>query len=110
MESFEGSDEEQFVAELPRSLRQKIANFLFRDLVASLPVLCKANVALLNALADCTEINMFSPNDEILKPGERIHGALLVSREPFQEIIKAQCDLLRIDQMKDIACTLNECC
>jgi len=51
-----------------------------RDLISSLPVLRRANNALLNALVDCVENNNFAPNDEILKPGEQIKGALLVSR------------------------------
>ena len=42
-------------------------------LVASLLLLRNDNTALLNALADSVEINIFSPNDNILKPGEQIH-------------------------------------
>lgn len=75
-----GADEEKFLSELPGSLQQQVANFMYRDLISSLPVLRKANNALLNALADCAEINIFSPHDDILKPGETVRGAVLVSR------------------------------
>lgn len=75
-----GADEEKFLSELPRSLQQQVANFMCRDLIASLPVLRKANTALLNALADCAEINIYSPNDDVLKPGDQIRGTVLVSR------------------------------
>jgi voltage-gated potassium channel len=75
-----GADEEQLLRELPQSLQQQVANFMCRDLIASLPVLRKANIALLNALADSAEINIFSPNDDILKPGEPMKGTILISR------------------------------
>ena len=77
-----GADEEQILGELPRSLQQRVANFMCRDLVASIPFLRKANNALLNALAESAEynLNIYSPNDDILKPGERIKGTLLISR------------------------------
>ena len=77
-----GADEEQILGELPRSLQQRVANFMCRDLVASIPFLRKANNALLNALAESAEynLNIYSPNDEILKPGQRIKGTLLISR------------------------------
>ena len=75
-----GADEEKFLNELPGSLQQQVANFMCRDLISSLPVLRKANNALLNAVADCAENNIYSPNDHVLKPGEQIRGAILVSR------------------------------
>jgi len=75
-----GADEEKFLVELPRSLQQQITNVLYRDLIGSLPVLRKANNALLNALADCTEVNIYSPRDDVLKPGEQLRGAILISR------------------------------
>ena len=77
-----GADEEQILGELPRSLQQRVANFMCRDLVASIPFLRKANNALLNALAESAEynLNIYSPNDDILQPGERIKGTLLISR------------------------------
>lgn len=75
-----GADEARFVEELPSSLQQQVANFMCRDLIASLPFLRSANTSLLNALAECVEINIYSPKDEILKKGEHIRGAILVSR------------------------------
>ena len=77
-----GADEEQILGELPRSLQQRVANFMCRDLVATIPFLRKANNALLNALAESAEynLNIYSPNDDILQPGERIKGTLLISR------------------------------
>ena len=66
--------------ELPRSLQQQVANFLYKDLISSLPALRKANNALLNALTECSEMSIYSPNDEILRPGEQLRGALLISR------------------------------
>ena len=77
-----GADEERILGELPRSLQQRVANIMCRDLVASIPFLRKANNALLNALAESAEynLNIYSPNDDILKPGERIKGTLLISR------------------------------
>ena len=75
-----GADEERFLSELPKSLQQQVSNFMCRDLIAALPVLRKANTALLNALTDCAEVNIYSPNDDILKYGEQIRGTLLLSR------------------------------
>jgi len=72
-----GADEVKFLGELPSSIQQQVANFMCRDLIASLPLLRKANLSLLNALADCVEINIYSPNDEILKKGDPIRGAIL---------------------------------
>ena len=74
-----GADEERFLLELPRSLQQQVGNFLCRDLVASLPILRKANRSLLNAIVECCELNVYSPGDEIVKAGEKIRGAVLVS-------------------------------
>lgn len=75
-----GANEQEFLNELPKSLQQQVANFMSRDLIKTLPLLRKANNALLNALTDCVESNIYSPNDEILRPGEQVKGALLVSR------------------------------
>lgn len=43
-------------------------------------MLRKANAALLNALADCAENNIYSPGDFILKPGEQVKGVILLAR------------------------------
>lgn len=85
-----GADEEKFLNELPKSLQQQVSNFMCRDLIASLPLLRNANTALLNALADSVEVNIFSPNDEIIKPGEQIQGALLVSRGEVEVLKKGK--------------------
>lgn len=69
----------KFLAELPRTLQQQVTNFLCRDIIASLPILRNANNALLNALVECAEMNIYSPNDEIVKSGERPTGAILVA-------------------------------
>lgn len=70
----------EFLSELPKSIQLQIANFMSRDLISSLPVLRKANNALLNALTDCIESNIYSPNDEILRSGEQVKGVLLIAR------------------------------
>jgi CRP-like cAMP-binding protein len=75
-----GVDEEKIMNDLPMSLQQQVANFMCRDLIASLPILRGANAALLNALADFTQINIYSPNDFILKTGDPIKGAIIVAR------------------------------
>ena len=72
-----GADEMKFLNELPSSIQQQVSNFLRRDLIASLPLLRRANLSLLNALAECVEINIYAPNDEIVKRGDTIMGALL---------------------------------
>lgn len=131
-----------------------MANFLYRDLISSIPALRKANNALLNALTECCEMSIYSPHDEILSPGEHLRGALLVSRgeveildghfverkmqrfdryaeeslfqdkvneklirsktfsevfllpsSDFQSIIKSQCDLPHILQMRETSLT-----
>jgi len=78
--TLKGADEEQFLTELPRTLQQQVTNFMCRDIIAALPLLRKANKALLNALVECSEMNIFSPNEDIVKAGEKIRGAILVSR------------------------------
>lgn len=82
-----GADEEKFLRELPKSLQQQVFNFMCRDLIASLPILRKANTALLNALADCSEVNIYSPDDDILKVGEPIKGTLLICRGEVEVLV-----------------------
>jgi len=65
-----GADEEKFLMELPRTLQQQVTNYMCRDIIASLPILRRANRALLNALVECAEMNIYSPHDEIVKCGE----------------------------------------
>lgn len=72
-----GANEVKFLNELPSSIQQQVSNFMCRDLIASLPLLRNANLSLLNALADSVEINIYSPNDEILKKGDLVKGAIL---------------------------------
>ena len=43
-----GADEEQFLMELPRTLQQQVTNYMCRDIISSLPLLRRANGALLN--------------------------------------------------------------
>lgn len=69
----------QFLAELPSTLQQQVTNFMCRDIIASLPILRNANNALLNALVECAEMNTYSPNDEIVKRGEKLRGVILVA-------------------------------
>lgn len=90
-----GADEQEFLSELPKSLQQQVANYMSRDLLKTLPVLRKANNALLNALTDCVEANIYSPNDEILRPGEQLKGALLVSRGEVEIFKGSQGESLR---------------
>ena len=78
--TLKGADEEQFLTELPRTLQQQVTNFMCRDIIAALPLLRKANKALLNALVECSEMNIFCHNEDIVKVGEKIRGAILVSR------------------------------
>ena len=75
-----GADEEQFLTELPHTLQQQVTNYMCRDIIANLPLLRKANTALLNALVECAEMNIYSPNEDIVKCGENIRGAYLVAR------------------------------
>jgi len=75
-----GVDEQQFLDELPPSLKQQVSNLFVRDLLQGLPTLMKSNNALLNALAETVEVHVYSPRDEILRPGEVEPGALIVSR------------------------------
>ena len=65
-----GVDKETFLSEIPKSLQQQLANLMCRDLIALLPVLRKVNMALLNALANCAEINIYSSNNNVLRPGD----------------------------------------
>ncbi|KAL9190988.1 hypothetical protein ACHAXT_000694 [Thalassiosira profunda] len=75
-----GADEEQFLLELPRTLQQQVTNYLCRDVVASLPLLRGANKALLNALVEISEMNVYSPGDDLVRRGEKIRGCLLVAQ------------------------------
>eukprot|EP00804_Cyclotella_cryptica_P021886 CCRYP_000852-RA/>CCRYP_000852-RA protein AED:0.03 eAED:0.03 QI:454/0.9/0.90/1/0.7/0.72/11/722/2116 len=84
-----GADEGKFLAELPRTLQQQVTNFMCRDIIASLPILRNANNALLNALVECAEMNIYSPNDEIVKSRERPRGAILVAHGEV-EILKGE--------------------
>ena len=60
---------------------------MHRDLISSLPILRKANNALLSALTECTDVRIYSPNDHIVRPGELLEGALIVSRGEI-EVLK----------------------
>lgn len=59
-------------------LTHNIDDFL-QDIIASLPILRRANKALLNALVECSEMNVYSPKDCIIKRGEKCNGAIIVS-------------------------------
>lgn len=74
-----GADEQKFLAELPRTLQQQVTNFMCRDIIAALPILRNVNNALLNALVECAEMNIYSPDDEIIKRGEKLTGVILVA-------------------------------
>lgn len=78
-DTLKGVDEEKIMNDLPTSLQQQVANFMCRDLIASLPLLRGANTSLLNALADFTHVNIYSPKDIILKDGDFMKGAIIVS-------------------------------
>ena len=80
VDTLKGVDEEQFLTELPRTLQQQVTNYMCRDIIAALPLLRKANKALLNALVECAEMNIYLPNEDIVKAGEKIRGSILVSR------------------------------
>ncbi len=79
----------KFLAELPRTLQQQVTNFMCRDIIASLPILRNANNALLNALVEYAQLNIYSPNDRIVKRGERPRGAILVAHGEV-EILKGE--------------------
>lgn len=64
-----------------------MSNFLCRDIIASLPILRNANNALLNALVECSDMNIYSPNDEIVKCGEKLRAAILVAHGEL-EVLK----------------------
>jgi len=107
-----GADEEKFLSELPSSLQQQVANFMCRDLIASLPVLRKANTSLLNALADCAEINIYSPNDNVLKPGDQIRGTVLVSRGDLEVLTgnRVERKMKRFDSYAEEALFIKTTC
>jgi uncharacterized membrane protein len=50
------------------------------DILKTLPMLRNANNALINALSECLESHIFSPNDNIILPGENLRGAILIAR------------------------------
>jgi len=85
-----GADEERFMFELPKSLQQQVSNFMCRDLIASLPILRDANIALLNAITDAVEVHMYSPEDNILKVGETIRGTLVISRGEVEVLVNGR--------------------
>ncbi|GMH89258.1 hypothetical protein TrVE_jg3161 [Triparma verrucosa] len=107
-----GADEHEFLQELPKSLQQQVANYMSRDLLKSLPVLRKANNALLNALVDCVEANIYSPNDEILRPGEQLKGVLLVSRGEVEVLKGSQVErkLQRFDRFAEASLFIRTVC
>ena len=67
-------------------LTHTIDDFI-QDIIASLPILRRANKALLNALVECSEMNVYSPKDCIIKRGEKCNGAIIVSRGEI-EVLK----------------------
>lgn len=76
-----GIDEDTFRSELPESLRQRCVKLKLENLLRRLPALHGglANDAFINALALRLTTSMFSPSDQIIRPGERLDGAILVS-------------------------------
>ncbi|CAN0107605.1 unnamed protein product, partial [Heterosigma akashiwo] len=69
-----------FLDELPPSLKQQVTNMFVRDLLKRLPALKNSNNALLNALSEQVQSNVYSPKDEIIRPGEIEPGTFIVSR------------------------------
>ena len=78
--NFKGVNEQQILAELPSTLKQKIANQITCELLQNLPILRRAKNSLLNALSSCIESSVYSPMDEILASDVVQNGALIVSR------------------------------
>jgi hypothetical protein len=95
----------KFLADLPRTLQQQVTNFMCRDIIASLPILRNANNALLNALVECAEMNIYSPSDEIVKKGERPRGTILVAHGEV-EVLKG--DMVK-RKMKRLDSFAEEC-
>ena len=130
-----GADEAEFLSELPQTLQQQVTNFMCRvsghlnygltlviqsitsilsslllllqDIIASLPILRRANKALLNALVECAEMNVYSPKDCILQRGERCNGALLVSHGEV-EVLKGNGNVVE-RKMKRLDRFAEEC-
>jgi len=77
-----GVDENYFQIELPSSLRQRCAQFKLANLLQRLPSLANglANAAFINALALKLSTSAYAPQDHVIRPGERLVGAILVSK------------------------------
>ncbi|KAJ8602071.1 hypothetical protein CTAYLR_001604 [Chrysophaeum taylorii] len=76
-----GIDEAKFRAELPSSLRQRCVKLELYGLLRRVPALSSgvANEAFINALALRLATATYSPQDQIIRPGERLVGAILIS-------------------------------
>ncbi|KAK7231423.1 hypothetical protein SO694_00072157 [Aureococcus anophagefferens] len=79
--SFHGLDIDQFEEELPASLRQKTAMVRASVLLRRLPALQEhlVNAAVINALALKLDAYTYAPQDDVIRPGERIVGAILIA-------------------------------
>merc|ERR1711938_320172 len=77
-----GVDAQAFDRELPATLRQACARVRAAALLRKLPALAEgiANEAVVNALALKLEAKTYAPQDDVVRPGERVAGAILVSR------------------------------
>lgn len=76
-----GVDERRFRNELPTSLRQRSVKFKLHGLLRRLPVLNVglANDAFVHAIALKLFSSVYAPWDQIVRPGEQLGGALIVS-------------------------------
>ena len=79
--SHHGLDVDRFEAELPSSLRQKTVLVRAARLLRRLPALSQTlvNAAVINALALKLEACTYAPQDDVIRPGERVAGAILVA-------------------------------
>ena len=75
-----GVDEQTFLSELPQTLQLQVSQVMRRDVVRSVPILRKANPAMINAITECVETYVYSPGDEIVNANEQLRGVVMVSR------------------------------
>lgn len=65
-----GIQEEEILTDLPNSLRTEVSMFLYRDVLAKVPLFQEANKVFLNALVKLLKPIIYSPNDYIIVQGE----------------------------------------
>lgn len=65
-----GIKEEEILSDLPSALRTEVSLYLYRDVLAKVPIFQKADKIFLNALVKILKPVVFSPGDYIIVQGE----------------------------------------